>query len=220
MAGQAAHALVELRHTDAVPALVELLAQPDPCAPFEKTVAGKQVTMVRELVRLNHHRNCLLCHAPATNERDPKAKEDRFRRDVELVLGLVPAPGEPLPPSFSEEYYGERRMFASGTVVRADVTYLRQDFSVMQPVKEHKQFNWPQMQRFDFLVRTRPATPDEIKSWQKRQKDGVLSEHHEAALFALRRLSTEDLGPNPAAWRAAFNQQASPMVSWRAPCLR
>ena len=58
----------------------------------------------------------------------------------------APPPGGPTSPQY---YDGD------GIFVRADVTYLRQDFSVMQSVENPGK--WPALQRFDFLVRIRPA---------------------------------------------------------------
>src|SRR5262249_31196953 len=115
-----------------------LLDQPDPRSPEP---AGKGKWVVPELVRVNHLRNCLLCHAPAFDRSDP-------------VRGLVPTPGRPL----RGLYYESMR----GTFVRADVTYLHQDSSVMQPVA--KADPWPAQQRFDYLVRRRELTSDEAKA--------------------------------------------------------
>jgi len=69
--------------------------------------------------------NCLLCHAPSSGEKEP-------------IRALVPEKGKELP----VEYYESRK----GTFVRADVVYLKQDFSVMQPVE--KAAPWPSVQRF------------------------------------------------------------------------
>jgi hypothetical protein len=110
-------------------------------------VDGQKVFQVRELVRINHHRNCLLCHAPAEDEGSP-------------VRGVVSTPGLPLPDGMSLAYRGKGD---EGTFVRADVTYLRQDFSVLLPVEDHKDFDWPQMQRFDFLVRARTRQTRAVK---------------------------------------------------------
>ena len=56
------------------------------------TVNGKKVTMVRELVRVNHLRNCVLCHAPAAPTGETITNEG-----MEQLKGLtapipVPAP--------------------------------------------------------------------------------------------------------------------------------
>ena len=118
-ADHAAVALLALKPAGLVPRLVDLLDQPDPSAPFLDQRTNKPV--VRELVRLNHLRNCLLCHAPSANQNDG------------LVRGLVPTPGQPLP----RLYYVSR----TGNFVRADITFLRQDFSVVLTVPEAQP--WP-----------------------------------------------------------------------------
>src|SRR5205823_4236545 len=118
VAQRAADALVKLERTDLVPQLVDLLDEADPRAPAVKTVNKKQVPTVRELVRINHHRNCLLCHAPGnTGNVSP-----------ETLTAAVPIPSEALPTPF-EGY----RNSSPDILVRIDVTYLRQDFSAFQP---------------------------------------------------------------------------------------
>jgi hypothetical protein len=132
--------------------------------------APTRVTTVRELVRVNHLRNCMLCHAPSIDPDDP-------------VPGRVPTPGQPVPPPFSGAYYESR----NGTFVRADITYLRQDFSVPQPVARHG--NWPAHQRYDYLVRTRYATAAE----QAAAKDEPATfPQRDAARWALRELTGKE----------------------------
>ena len=109
---------------------------PDPNLPHQDDTGAWVKT---EVVRVNHLRNCYLCHAPSTSDRD-------------LVRGVVPIPGERLP----RMYYHD----AGGSFVRADVTYLKQDFSVVQEVAKAEP--WPKLQRFDYVVRTREATLAEI----------------------------------------------------------
>jgi hypothetical protein len=179
VAQHAAEALVALRMTATVPSLVGLLEQDDPALPIPKDGQKKPVTEVRELVRINHLSNCLLCHAPSADRKDP-------------VRGLIPSPDRPIP-TRKRVYYDSNRF---GSFVRADVTYLRQDFSVPQPVK--KPGRWPKEQRFDYLVRVRPLTAAEVK--QTRQPRRV-SEQRQAILFALRGLTGGDLGPSAQAWK-------------------
>ena len=87
VARRAADVLVKLERTDLVTRLVDLLDEPDPRAPMTKEVDGKKIAVVKELVRVNHHRSCLLCHAPGnTGNVAP-----------ETLKAGVPLPGEPLP---------------------------------------------------------------------------------------------------------------------------
>jgi hypothetical protein len=175
-ADHAAEALVALGDREAVPALRELLSRPDPAAPF-RDQDGKWV--VSEVVRVNHLGNCLLCHAPSTSPGDP-------------VRGFVPSRNQPLPPA----YYASR----GGDFIRADVTYLRQDFSVSEPVKDHGR--WPGVQRFDYLVRTReltrleravlPAAAADAGAARQGAADRAVPctyPQGEAVLFALRHLT-------------------------------
>ena len=144
-ADHAAQATVRLNDVDALPKLREMLHLPDPLAPFQD-VRGKWV--VNELVRVNHLRNCLLCHPPSQSTRD-------------LLRGVIPTPGEPLPVA-----YNSRR----GSFVKADVTYLKQDFSATLPVADHDK--WPAQQRYDFFIRTRPVSANERMAWSnKNQQD-------------------------------------------------
>jgi hypothetical protein len=187
VAQRAGDALAKLERTDLVPRLIDLLDEPDPRAPIIQKINEKPVPVVRELVRVNHHRNCLLCHAPGTTG------------DVapETVTAPVPSPSEPLP-SPAEGYQNA----SPDVLVRVDVTYLRQDFSLYQPVADAHP--WPEMQRFDFLVRTRELTDEEADAYREtfaRKERGRLSPYHRAALTALRELTGLDTEPTPEAWR-------------------
>lgn len=187
-ARHAAEALVRLEVKEAIPSLIDFLDEPNPAAPFAVEKKGKKVFAIRELVRVNHHRNCQLCHAPA----DPSNRDDPGQ-----VLAMTPIPGEPLPPSISLVYYSSQR---SGIVaVRADTTYLRQDFSALLPVADAEP--WPEQQRFDFLIRTRVLSAEETAMRQGEAEPKCSSPHHEAALTALRQLTGHDLGPDAEAWR-------------------
>jgi hypothetical protein len=184
IAENAAQAIVHLKRTDLVPDLVNFLGEPDPRLPVTREIKGQKVPVVRELVRINHHRNCLLCHPPG-NTRD-------VTRDV--LIAELPVPGE----SFSPSAYGGLR--SPDILVRADVTYLRQDFSRLQEVPDADP--WPKMQRFDFLVRTRILTEDEAKKYQAEfAKVEKNSPYRQAALSVLRALTGRDAAPTAAAWR-------------------
>jgi hypothetical protein len=199
VAKQAAEAIIKLDCKDLVPKLVPLLDEPDPRAPAEIVVDGKKTLAVRELVRVNHHRSCLLCHAPG-NTPDLVTKAGFVHADV--VVGPVPSPGvRMVPPARG---YGS---FASPDIlVRVDVTYLRQDFSLLLPVKDAAP--WPEMQRFDYLVRTRIVTAEEAatyRQWLQKQGPGYLP-HQQATLTALRALTGRDAEPTVSAWRAVLGE--------------
>src|SRR5262249_21165291 len=92
-------------------------------------------------------------------------------------------------------------------VVRADATYLRQDFSLMQPVKDAAP--WPDMQRFDFLVRERVVTGEDIAAyaaWRSKQRPDYRDPHQLAALRQLRELPGRDAAPTRAAWRRVLEE--------------
>jgi hypothetical protein len=185
VAKRAAEALVRLEREDWAPKLVALLEAPDPRAPRVPEGNSTEQPVIRELVRINHHRNCFLCHAPGRESRN----------DVNLVAP-VPIPGETLP---SLAYYANN----TGEIfVRFDVTYLRQDFSLMQRVADHG--SWPEMQRYDFVVRERNVTPaeaDTLRQSLTMREPGALSPYHRAALAALRGVTGRDAAPTAAAWR-------------------
>jgi hypothetical protein len=169
-AQHAAEALVALQDHDALPDLLKLLDAPDPGSPF---AAVDHQPVVREVVRMNHLRNCLLCHAPSHNNED-------------IVTAPIPTPGKPLPTL----YYGEPQPVVpkEGSIfVRADVTYLRQDFSVTQKVA--KPNAWPEQQRFDFLVRQRAAKPNEAA-----RKPAATYPQRQAVLFAIEKLKASASG--------------------------
>jgi sugar lactone lactonase YvrE len=180
VADHAAEALATLKITESVPTLIGLLDHPDPTLPVEKPKAG---LVVKEMVRVNHLLNCLMCHAPSLTDSDK-------------VRGFVPPTNQPLPPAFSREYYAQKR---EGIFVRADVTYLRQDFSAPLEVKNHGK--WPGAQRFDFFVRERPANAHEIAVMKTAEKERTPTEHQKAIFFALRELTGQDPGPSVEDWK-------------------
>lgn len=184
VARRAADAVAKLERKDLIPELVKVLDEADPRLP--KTTA--KGTTVRELVKLNHHRNCLLCH--------PSGKPGEVPADA--LLAEVPVQGQPLPSP--AQGYGRSQ---PELMVRVDVTYLRGDFSLMLPVVDAHP--WPDAQRFDFLVRERSlsaAEADRFEAALTTTEPGVLSPYHKAALAALRDITGKDTAPTAAAWRA------------------
>jgi HEAT repeat protein len=185
VACHAAEALVSLEVREAVPRLVKLLEEPDPCEPFTREVGKQKITVARELVRVNHLGNCILCHAPSFAQSD-------------LVRGLVPIPGRELPaPVTTPQYYEGNQ----GVFVRADVTYLRQDFSLYQPVP--RPGAWPSNQRYDYLVRVRPPSRQDLAARERlknaRGQQGCVQ--HQAVRYALRELTGRDPGPAAEDWK-------------------
>jgi hypothetical protein len=180
VAEHAAEAVVALDDQEAVPALVGLLDEPDPTEPVR---GPDRKWHVKELVKMNHLSNCMLCHAPSTGSGDP-------------VRGLVPERGKELP----VVYYESQR----GNFVRADVVYLRQDFSLVQPVANAHP--WPNQQRFDYLTRTRELSPEEVDHLALKQEEpaGEPYPQKRAVLWALRELTGLDAGENGAHWYRAL----------------
>ena len=78
VAKRSAQAIIALDRQDLVPQLVSLLAEAAPGDPVEAVVDEKKVCTVREVVRINHHRNCLLCHAPV--QKGSRKKSPRWHR--------------------------------------------------------------------------------------------------------------------------------------------
>ena len=179
-ARHAAEALVRLNDTEAVPKLVELLDKPDPRMPKRQ---DDGIFVQREMVAINHLRNCLLCHQDSHDEFD-KGR------------GVVPTWQEPLPP----EYYANRN--PSFARVRADITYLRQDFSLVRKVKKHGR--WPENQRFDFVARTKSLS---VVDAEKITKEMEYQPNHyrDSIDMALRRLTQKSPhGSSSDAWKAAL----------------
>lgn len=141
VANHAAYALEELKDTKAIPKLEKMLDLPSPTEPFKED--SKWV--VREVVRVNHLRNCALCHAAALEK--------------SVIPAPVPTPGVALP----VVYYSSRRR-GTTPFVQAEIVYLRQDFSIMAPVIPPEK--WPLEQRFDYLVRKRPLSNKEIEAYE------------------------------------------------------
>ena len=195
VAKHAAEAITKLERTDLVPQLVSFLEEPDPRAPIMKDMGDERVPVVRELVRINHHRNCLMCHAPAVSGEVPST----------VTTAEVPRPDQPLP-SPSDGYNNS----IPDVLVRLDVTYLRQDFSMLEPVADANP--WPAMQRFDFLVRTRKLSDQEANAFPKA-KAGMLSPYQRCTLAALRELTGKDAAPTPAAWRKVLDLPARRAVT-------
>ena len=144
VAMHSAEALTRLNDEAAAMEIVELLKKSDPRIP-ERNQDGHYVK--KELVAINHMKNCTLCHA------DSQSKFDHGR-------GVIPKWGQPL----REQYY----LPLNEAAVRADITYLRQDFSAIQRVKNSDP--WPENQRFDYVVQARPISKELALNLQEEFK--------------------------------------------------
>ncbi|HEV3146607.1 MAG TPA: HEAT repeat domain-containing protein [Gemmataceae bacterium] len=191
-AEHAADALVALQDRDAAPLLVAQLGKPDPAAPF----ATPKGASAYELVRINHVTNCLLCHAPAVGKGDP-------------VVGLDPFSSRPVASNDLIGNYGANPAAVQASLaggwrlwIRADVQFLRQDFSVTFPVAAA--FGDNQGLRFDFTVRKRPLKPAEVQEWKKHPPAKDNYKQRDAILYALRALTGTDVGPSTEAWLKLF----------------
>jgi len=206
VAQRTTEAIAQLKLHDLTPQLVAMLERHDPRAPQVKEQDGKQVTVVREMVRINHLRNCLLCHSPAKQPAvGPNGEVEASRRLGAIaangpLVAPVPLPNQPIPTPTVHGGYGHFTI--PDTQLAFDVTYLRQDFSVKLPVANAQP--WPEMQRFDFLVRTRELSEKDAQSYRELFRTaaaGELSPYQHAAVTALRQLTGRDAEPTAAAWR-------------------
>src|SRR5689334_7770680 len=98
--------------------------------------------MVREAVRINRLKNCLMCHPPIQQVKAQTLLAGALQGKATVPVGVVPVPGQEIPKSYTDEMTA--RIF-----VRADATHLRQDFSVRLDVANMDP--WPTSQRFDIL---------------------------------------------------------------------
>jgi HEAT repeat protein len=195
-ADHAAEALVALEDRAAVPRLLSLLQAPDPGMPRP---VDTDRYVVREVVRINHQTNCLMCHAPAVTGKDP-------------VPGWVP--GVVLlgtrPESLGKQGYGGSRPRGPAPLrVRADVAFFRQDFSVQQLAPNPASPSETMNVRFDYLVRTRRLSAKEIQKITPPLEGKPGSGQRQALLFALRELTGQDLGRIYQDWLAVLPKPAA-----------
>jgi HEAT repeat protein len=220
-AQHAAEALVELKDREAVPYLVTLLDKPDPAGP-QKT--GKGQWSVREVVKAQHVTNCMMCHPPSVSLKEPVLMEDpsvplpsnmvdpylkKFLNETQGQLSIIPACSEGnmmgKGPRLGLKYNGPLPLG-----IRGDITFVRQDFSVRQPVAQPLAVRGPlaaPVQRFDYVVRTRPLSKNEIAQLNPADEDNLDYPQRDAVLFALRELTGRDAGKETAAWRELFPRE-------------
>ena len=90
-------------------------------------------------------------------------------------------------------------------VIRADITYFRQDFSVTQLIGMGP---GAEPFRFDYLARTRPLTNQELLLLKKYPEMHPALRQKETVLFALRELTGKDAGNDTLEWLALFPEAA------------
>ena len=113
VAERAAQAIVALDRVELAPKLVKLLDEPDPSAPRERDESGEKVVMVLgEVVKLNHNRNCTVCH-PLISERIAPTS---------VLLASVPSQDESLPTPCSCAGVLRRRQRREGGHCEPDVS--------------------------------------------------------------------------------------------------
>ena len=193
VAKRAADAIARLEREDLIPELVKLLENEDPRLPQAKRKGWVDMPVVREMVKLNHHQNCVMCHAPAGSG----------VVTASAITAEVAVPGQPLPTP-AQGY----QQSTPELMIRVDVTYLRPDFSATLAVGDAHP--WPEGQRFDFLIRERQLTDEEAAIYREKlipKGAGVLSPYHKAALAALREMTGKDTAPTAAAWRELLGQR-------------
>jgi hypothetical protein len=182
VADHAALALVELQDTGAVPLLRDLLDEPDPSVP-DRVSTGKWFR--KELVRVNHVRNCLLCHPPAVGRSDGLSDDGTVPAIRELLKEPAPPPryypNDPAPQLASRNPDPPR--------VRADLVYFRQDFSVMHKVG--RPAKGPDVQRFDYLVRESEVPRHAVALLQQAGRPRTYPQR-EAVRYALANLGTTE----------------------------
>jgi hypothetical protein len=199
VAEHAANALAKLKPPETESALVQMLDKIDPRAPVRDPKTKK--LMVSEMVRINHLRNCFLCHAASAGEGDgllvasvpePPRPVQKGKKQGQLIRNdsqqkRMDSKGK-LARSMTDSYYGP----PVEDTIRADLTFLRQDFSAMLKSKDGKP------ERFDFFIRTRPAKPED---WLGLSDNEMDYPQRKSLLKALRKITGKDGGDSPGQWR-------------------
>jgi len=210
---------------------------------------------VREVVRVQHTANCLMCHPPSFDGGPvlgpdpvlriplvgPRTVLNAMTQSSTQMTASGAAQAPPSPPASGG--YGAGASTVSGgnspgattstvvrgtgsrstpvkvvrtsvspstqlartdipVLVRADITFFRQDFSVKIPTGRLTPL--PELLRFDFLIRTRKLTHKEASALSEERKGQTTYPQREAVLFALRELTGKDAGQTTAAWRDLF----------------
>jgi hypothetical protein len=161
-ADHAARALVQIEDTGALPELRKLVKLPPPDEPRRE--GGRWVR--RGVARIDHLRNCMLCH-PAAGHNPPRS----------AVLGTLQLPG--------------RALNAGPQHVYAHVAFLRPDLSIPFEVKAVEHDTWPANRRFDFVEAEQTMTDAEHKEYLARRAESLWGTYpqREAVRWAITKLS-------------------------------
>ncbi len=197
VADQAAEALVVLNGHDnqTIARLVIMLDEPNPVDP---QIVRNQGGFQRELVKVKHMTNCLLCHPPSATGKDAVMGSDPTPDTASLggIAFRTFFPGMP--------YYNPNGSVSSGSIaIRGDITFLRQDFSVMQPELQAGT-TLPSQMRYDYFVRVRWIPEKRARELRTKLDEQATYPQHESVLFALRELTGQDAGPTTEAWQKLF----------------
>ena len=180
VARRTAQAIIVLNRTDLLPQLAEMLGE---AARYPRGADGRRGG--RRGPRSGAHQSSpQLLALPRPGDDGAIVRGARLDADS----------GLPFPTTLCE-YYGER-LVQNEPAVRADTTYLRQDFWVMLPVADATP--WPEKQRFDFLVRTRVVEGAELAKLQAEiaaRPAGQLSKPESRHRLALRELTGQNADP-------------------------
>src|SRR5262249_8824605 len=94
-------------------------------------------------------------------------------------------------------------IWANNLLIRADVQFVRQDFSVNFPVKPV--FDLLQGRRIDFVVRTRQLKGEEPREWRTQEATPTKNyPQRDSLLTALRAVTGRDAGPTTDAWAKLY----------------
>lgn len=134
-----------------------------------------------------------------------KVLREKLREERENLFAPMPLPNRSFDQG-KDSYRSDHEL--ERILVRVDVTYLRQDFSVMLPVEDAAP--WPDFQRFDFLVRTRSMTATEAAALRRRLQPGsagIFSPYQQAVLYGLREMTGLE-ATSAAEWRRLLKETA------------
>lgn len=126
----AAEALIALQDHDAIPELEAMLGQPDPRHPVR--IEGTSQFAVREVVKINHTANCVLCHAPSLRPTDLVRRATVEKRvDRRMVINVRGT--QVLPSGMSVSYGYAVTGWASGDVVGISGALADNDLAEFSP---------------------------------------------------------------------------------------